>query len=68
MSRAVFISAGLHGAIHMHRLVRRPNRKGVLQDVPAMMAIGLPAILANLATSVANGFTLHIFAAFGNPW
>jgi Na+-driven multidrug efflux pump len=67
ISRPAFVSVGLHGAIHVHRLVGRPNRKGVLQDVPAMMAIGLPAILANLATPVANSFTLHIFAAFGEP-
>ncbi len=67
ISRIVFVSVGLHGAIFVHGLVGRPNRISVLKDVPAMMTIALPAILANLATPVANSFTLRIFAGFGEP-
>jgi putative MATE family efflux protein len=67
ISRFVFVGVGLHGAIYVHGLVGRPNRVSVLRDVPAMMAIAVPAILANLATPVANSFSLRIFAGFGEP-
>jgi putative MATE family efflux protein len=65
ISRLVFLGVGLHGVIYVHGLVARPSRISVVRDIAATMAIAGPAILANLATPVANSVSLRLFAAFG---
>lgn len=65
LSRLVFASVGLYGAIRIHGLVGRPQRACVMRDLVPMMTIAGPAILTNLAAPVANSYALSTFAQFG---
>jgi putative MATE family efflux protein len=66
ISRFVFVAVGLYGAVRKHDLVARPARAAVALDAPAMAGIAFPAILTNLATPVANAYSMRIFAHFGD--
>ncbi|HLJ70287.1 MAG TPA: MATE family efflux transporter [Roseiarcus sp.] len=65
VSRLVFLSVGVYGAIYVHGLVGRPARKAMLRDFVPIMGIGGPAILANLATPAAAVYTTRVFSDFG---
>jgi putative MATE family efflux protein len=65
VSRIVFVAVGLWGAVHVHGLVGRPQRRAVIADLAPMWAIAGPAILTNLATPVGNTYAVRIFAGFG---
>jgi putative MATE family efflux protein len=65
ISRLVFLAVGYYGAVYVHDLVGRPARGHGLSDTAAMLAIGIPAVLTNLATPVASSVTLRIFSSFG---
>ncbi len=66
-SRAVILAAGVYGAIYVHGLVARPQRRKIMLDIAPMMTIAGPAILTNIAAPVANAFALSVFAGFGEP-
>ena len=53
ISRLTFLAVGYYGASRVHNLVGRPSLAGVKLDFPNIMGIGLPSILANLATPIA---------------
>jgi Na+-driven multidrug efflux pump len=53
------------GAVRKHDLVAKPSRKAARLDLAPMMAIAVPAVLTNLATPVANAYTMRIFSRFG---
>ncbi len=65
VSRIVFTLVGSWGAIWVHGVVGRPDRKKVLRDLAPIMAIAAPAILTNLATPVGNTYAMRVFASFG---
>jgi putative MATE family efflux protein len=65
VSRLVIAAAGLYGAVYVHGLVGRPQRRCVVLDIAPVMAIAGPAVLTNLAAPVANSYALSIFAGFG---
>ncbi len=65
ISRLVFFGVGAWGTIGIHKLVAPPNFRAMLGDIRPIMTIGLPAILANLATPVAAVYTTRIFSDFG---
>lgn len=65
ISRLVLVAVGLHGAVRKHGLVGRPDPMAVVFDLPAMMAIAIPAILTNLAAPVANAYSMRVFSHFG---
>ena len=65
IARLVWISVGLWGAVRVHGVVGRPDRKSVMQDLPIVMKIALPAILTNLAAPIANGYGMRAMASFG---
>ncbi len=65
VSRLVFTAVGLWGAVHVHGIVGRPQRKWVMVDIAPMLAIAGPTILTNLATPVGNTYAMRIFAGFG---
>ena len=65
ISRFVFVAVGLNGAVRKHDLVAWPSREAARSDLAPMMAIAIPAILTNLATPVANAYTMRIFSHFG---
>ncbi len=65
VSRLIFTLVGSWGAIYVHGIVGRPERKWVLRDLAPIMAIAAPAILTNLATPVGNTYAMRVFASFG---
>ena len=65
VSRIVWVGVGLWGAVHVHGIVGRPERKAVVRDLPAIMKIAFPAILTNLAAPVANAYAVRAMAEFG---
>ena len=65
ISRLVLMGVGLWGAIGVHNLVGRPRLAAVRGDFAPVMAIGLPAILANLATPVAALYVTRVLSDFG---
>ena len=65
ISRLAFLAVGLHGAIRVHDLVGAPSIAGARRDAGAIMGIGLPAILANLATPVAAVYVTRVWSDFG---
>ncbi len=67
LSRLTIALAGVYGAVYVHGLVARPQRRNIMLDMAPMMTIAGPAILTNLAAPVANSYALSIFATFGEP-
>ena len=67
LSRLTIALVGAWGAIHVHGLVARPQRRCIMRDIAPIMAIAGPAILTNLAAPVANSYALSVFAGFGEP-
>ena len=65
ISRLVWIAVGLWGAVRVHGIVGRPERRAVVLDIVPVMRIAFPAILTNLAAPVANAYAVHAMAAFG---
>lgn len=61
----VFLYAG-YALVRRHRLPRRVTARQVWADVPAILAIGLPAVLTNLATPLGNSIVLKIMSQFGD--
>ena len=65
ISRLVFLGVGAYGAIHIHHLVGRPEWRSIWRDLRPLMGIGLPSILANLATPVAAVYITRVISDFG---
>ncbi|MCK2055078.1 polysaccharide biosynthesis C-terminal domain-containing protein [Methylobacterium sp. 37f] len=63
-ARATFAIIGLWG-VRQHRMLARPRLAHVIADAPVVMRIALPAVLTNLAPSVASAFIAHALAQFG---
>jgi Na+-driven multidrug efflux pump len=65
VSRLVFLGVGAYGAIHIHNLVAMPSFASIRRDFRPIMGIGVPAILANLATPFAAVYTTRVISDFG---
>jgi putative MATE family efflux protein len=65
ISRLVFFGVGAWGAVRIHNMVGRPERGFIRSDLAALVGIGLPAVLTNLATPVASLYTTRVFSSFG---
>jgi len=65
ISRLVFLVVGLHGAVRVHDLLGRPRLANLRGDAAPIMAIGMPAIMANLATPVAALYLTRVWSDFG---
>lgn len=66
LSRIVMLAIGVHGAHRVHRLVRLPDRLRLSAAFRPFFAIGLPAVLTQIATPVGNAFVTGQIAAFGD--
>ncbi|GJE19250.1 MATE family efflux transporter [Methylobacterium marchantiae] len=64
VARATFALIGLWG-IRQHRMLTVPSVADVVSDAPIVLRIALPAVLTNLAPSVASAFIAHALAKFG---
>ena len=67
LSRLTFLVVGAYGTMVAHRLLGWVNVRQILSNAPTIMAIGAPAILANLATPVAALFVTRVWSDFGEP-
>src|SRR6185437_3671154 len=67
LSRLIMLGVGWSGAAGVHNLVARPKLGALRGDFGPIMAIGFPAIMANMAAPVSSAYTLRIFSDFGEP-
>jgi putative MATE family efflux protein len=66
LSRLALTGVGLYGCIRIHDMLARPNLAAAIRDTPALAAIAVPAVLANVATPIAFAYTTAAVAAFGD--
>ncbi len=64
-SRLVFLMVGWRGSVIVHDIVARPSLRAARRDFGPIMAIGFPAIMANLATPVGSAYTVRVFSDIG---
>ena len=66
LSRGVMLVIGVHGAYRVHGLMRLPSRRQLAATVRPFLAIGLPAVMTQIATPVGNAFVTTQIARFGD--
>ncbi|GGA83408.1 hypothetical protein GCM10011491_08600 [Brucella endophytica] len=66
VSRFALLAVGFHGSVMIHRLVRLPDRKRFLTAFRPFAAIGLSAVMTQLATPIGNAFVTAGIAHFGD--
>lgn len=66
LSRIALLAVGLHGAHVVHRLIALPDRKRLAEAVRPFFAIGVPAMLTQVATPVGNAYVTIEIARFGD--
>ncbi len=66
LSRIVLLAIGIHGAHYVHRLIRLPDWTRLRAAARPFFAIGLPALLTQVATPVGNTYVTVEMAAFGD--
>ena len=66
LSRFVLLGVGLYGAHHVHHLIALPNRERLVAAARPFFAIGLPAVMTQIATPVGNAFVTAEIARFGD--
>ena len=64
VARATFVAVGLRGVMQ-HGLLALPLVSDVVSDAPVLAAVAGPAVLTNLAPSVASAFLARLFAGYG---
>jgi putative MATE family efflux protein len=65
-SRIALALFGWYGAVRVHDMVGQLSLKRAREDAGPIAAIAGPAVLANLATPVANGYMTAVLAPFGD--
>ncbi|MDX5593005.1 MATE family efflux transporter [Pseudovibrio sp. SPO723] len=66
LSRVAMVAVGLWATIHIHNLLGKPELLHAREDLKALMAVALPAVLTNVATPVGNAWVTMEIAAFGD--
>ena len=66
LSRCVLLAIGLYGAHFVHHLIALPNRVRLAAAARPFFAIGVPAMLTQIATPVGNAFVTAEIARFGD--
>ncbi len=66
LARLVMISVGMHGLLRVHALYARPDTVIYKRILKPFFAIGLPAILTQIATPVGNTFVTVAIAKYGD--
>ena len=66
LARLMMVLVGLHGVLRVHRLFARPRLGFIAAEFKPFMAIGLPAVLTQIATPVGNAFVTGTISAFGD--
>ena len=65
-ARIAILIAGFYGASRIHNLVAMPNFARFRHDLGPLLAIGVPAVLTNMATPFGNGYVTAAMASFGD--
>lgn len=65
-SRLILVAVGAWALLRVHKLLVWPSPAVLRQTASGFMAIGLPAVLTQVATPVGNAFTTHAIAPFGD--
>lgn len=65
-ARSALVALGLWMVLKKHDLLRVPSLPVLGETLPTFMAIGLPAVLTQIATPVGNAFVTHAIAPFGD--
>lgn len=66
LARSVMMAIGLHALLRVHRLYAAPDWAALRETVRPFLAIGLPAVLTQVATPVGNAFVTAAIAPFGD--
>jgi putative MATE family efflux protein len=66
LSRLVILVVGLHGALVIHKLVRIADAPAMFAFAKPFFAIGVPAIMTQLATPIGNAYVTVEMARFGD--
>ncbi|PWK75503.1 MATE family efflux transporter [Aminobacter sp. AP02] len=66
LTRFVMLAIGLHGAHVVHKLIKLPDLGGLRAAVRPFFAIGVPAMLTQVATPVGNAYVTIEMASFGD--
>ena len=66
LSRLILLAIGIHGAHVVHRLMALPNPRKLAAVARPFFAIGLPAVLTQIATPVGNAYVTIEMARFGD--
>jgi putative MATE family efflux protein len=66
LSRVIILAVGLHGAHVVHRLIRMPDAARLAAAARPFFAIGIPALLTQIATPVGNTYVTVKIAEFGD--
>lgn len=66
LARGAMVVFGLHALVRRHHLWAWPTRQTLQQHWKPYMAIGLPAVLTQLATPVGNAMVTAVMAPFGD--
>ncbi len=64
--RIIFVVVGMNGVWRVHRMLARPERAWLTQQLRPFLAIGLPAALTQIATPVGNAYVTGVMAGFGD--
>lgn len=64
IARLTFLLVGWYG-VSRRNMLSRPRLSCVVRDAPIVFRIALPAVLTNLAPSVASAFVAHALSGFG---
>ncbi len=65
-ARVAILGAGYYGAVRIHKLVARPSFARLRVDLRPLLAIGVPAVLTNMATPFGNSYVTAAMATYGD--
>ena len=65
-ARFVMLGVGLHGVLRVHKLYTQATTATLRATFKPFFAIGLPAVLTQIATPVGNAFVTQAMASFGD--
>ena len=66
ISRLMLLGVGLYGTIRVHNMVAVPTKDTLRVSAQPYFAIGLPAVMTQLATPVGNAWVTSEIATFGD--
>jgi len=65
-TRAFMVAIGVHALVRVHRLFRWPDAAALRTALRPFLAIGIPAVLTQVATPVGNAFVTGAIAPYGD--